>query len=58
MHVTLTTKTLVCVAAHIRITPTPPLAHAGGLTVILPSNTASNRRTESTDHITDHYVPY
>ena len=30
MHVTLNAKTLVCVAAHIRTTPTPAMAHAEG----------------------------
>jgi len=30
MHVTLTAKNLVCVAAHIYTTRTPPMAHARG----------------------------
>ena len=30
MHVTLNAKTLVCIAAHIRTTPTPAMAHAEG----------------------------
>jgi len=59
MHVTLTAKTLrVCSCTYTYYPYTPYGPRRGGLTVILPSSMASNRRTESTDHITDHYVPY